>query len=224
MSVDLDRLGPAEDRGQFEGIAVTADGRILVLCENPPLVLVLDPRGDRDESIALVPGDRGVLADVFDEKSSAGEGLLPLRDWHLLVAKEKDPPLLVEFGPPGADPSGAVVGSFGGAGGGPGPPDGALHALAAWRLDGVDDVSDLEFADGVLYCLSDQSHRVAVVALPLDPGSDRARVSQSWELSVPERRGEPDGKPEGLAVTGDRTLIVGLDTETPQANLCWYRA
>jgi uncharacterized protein YjiK len=149
--VDLDRLGPAEDRGQFEGIAVTTDGRILVLCENPPLVLVLDPRGDRDESIALGPGDRG-------------------------------------------------------------------------KLDGLDDISDLEFADGVPYCLSDQSRRVAAVELPLDPGSDRARINQSWELSVPERRGEPDGKPEGLAVSSDRTLLVGLDTETPHANLCWYRA
>ena len=132
--------------------------------------------------------------------------------------------MLVEFGPPGADPSGVVVDSFGAAGGGAVPPDGALHALAAWKLDGVDDISDLEFADGVLSCLSDQSRRVAVVELPLDPGSDRARISESWELSVPERRDEPDGKPEGLAVSGDRTLIVGLDTETPHANLCWYRA
>jgi hypothetical protein len=34
----------------------------------------------------------------------------------------------------------------------------------------------------------------------------------------------PTASRTGLAVGGDRTLIVGLDTETPEANLCWYRA
>ena len=205
---------------------MTMDGRILVLCEHPPLVLVLDPDSQRAASIALVPGDRGVLADVFDESSSAREGLLVLPDWHLLVAKEKDPPLLVEFGPRDADAAGVVPDSLGTADWGPVPPAGDLgdlRALAAWRLDDdIDDISDLASADGTLYCLSDRSRRVVAVELPLDPGAERAHIHESWELSLPERRGEPDGKPEGLAVTGDRTLLVGLDTETPRANLCWF--
>ncbi len=76
---------------------------------------------------------------------------------------------------------------------------------------------------GALYCLSDQSRRVVVVDLPLDPDADRARIGEGWDLRVPERRDEPEGKPEGLVVTDDGTLLVGLDTEKPRANLCWYQ-
>jgi hypothetical protein len=149
-TVDLGR-----DGGQFEGVDVAGEGTVLVLCEDPPAVLVLDPAGDGAQRVTLVAGDRGVVRDVFDEASSSGEGLLPLRDGRLLVAKEKDPPLLVEFGPDGAEPRGIAVGAFPAAG-------------------------------------------------------------------EPERRGEPDGKPEGL-VTAGGTFIVGLDTASPHENLCWYR-
>ncbi len=74
--LDLDRAGPSRDR-QFEAITATADGTLLVLCEDPPLVLVLQPDAGRAETITLAPGDRGVLAEIFDESSSSGEGLRP---------------------------------------------------------------------------------------------------------------------------------------------------
>ena len=199
--VDLQRF--ELDRAQLEGIATTADGKILVLCDSPPVVHVLDLDTERAETIALVAAGDGGLDDVFDESSSSGEGLVPLGDRLILVAQEKDPPLLVEFGPP-ADDAPAT-----------------LQALAAWKLDGVEDISDLAVAGGELYCLSDQSRCIVVVDLPLDPGAERARVREQWELDVPERGG-PDGKPEGLVVTDDGTLLVGLDTEQPTANLCWY--
>jgi hypothetical protein len=50
-----------------------------------------------------------------------------------------------------------------------GPTGAVLEAAAAWTLDGIDYVSDLAFAGGALFVLSDQSRRVVVVALPL-PG------------------------------------------------------
>jgi uncharacterized protein YjiK len=209
--------------GQFEGVAVTGDGRILVLCESPPAVLVLDPDEHAATRITLEPGGRGELAEIFDEESSAGEGLLPLHDGRLLVAQEKSPPLLVEFGPRHADAAGVSGTSFAAVDRPMTSTHHRLRARAAWKLGGVGDISDLAFAGGRLYCLSDQSRRVVVVDLPLHPETEEARISASWELSVPERRGEPDGKPEGLVVTGDGTLIVGLDTETATENLCWYR-
>lgn len=220
--VDLAHDG-RRDRGQLEGIAVVGGDTILVLCEDPPLVLALDSAGNRVARIKLVAGDHGGLDDLFDEASSSGEGLVPLRDGRLLIAKEKDPPLLVEFGRDGTVASGIAADSFPAAGERLGAMSERLRALAAWTLPDVDDISDLAVAGGALYCLSDQSRRVVVVDLPLDPDSDRAHVVESWELNVPERRGEPDGKPEGLVVTEDATFIVGLDTETPRANLCWYQ-
>ena len=198
--VDLDPYGL--DRAQFEGIAMAADGTILVLREHPPIVHVLDLDGDRADTITLLAGD-GVLDDVFADSSASCEGLVPLGDRRLLVAKEKRPPLLVEFGPTDAA--------------------GSLRAIAAWRLDDVEDISDLSIAGGELYCLSDTSRRIVVVTLPLDRADERARPKDTWDLEVPERDDEPDGKPEGLVVTEDDALIVGLDTERPVANLCWYR-
>jgi uncharacterized protein YjiK len=219
--VDLERTGLGHDRPQFEAISATADGTILLLCEDPPVVVALRPDDSQVDRMALFPGDRGLLADVFDKSSSSGEGLLPLSDGRLLVAKEKDPPLLVEFGPRRADAAGVLPDSLFDSTERLALTDGGLHALAAWKVGGVDDISDLAFPDGVLYCLSDQSRRVVTVELPLEPDSHRARVRESWELRVPKRRGEPDGKPEGLVVV-DGSLIVGLDTESPRANLCWY--
>jgi uncharacterized protein YjiK len=221
--VDLGRDRRGRDGGQLEGIAVAGDDTILVICEDPPLVLVLDAAGDRVARIKLVAGDHRRLDDIFDESSSSGEGLVPLRDDRLLIAKEKDPPLLVEFGRRSAVASAIAADSFHAAGERLGAMSERLHALAAWTLPDVDDISDLAIAGGVLYCLSDQSRRVVAVDLPLHPDSGRAQVVDSWELRVPERHGEPDGKPEGLVVTDDGAFIVGLDTETPRANLCWYQ-
>jgi hypothetical protein len=76
--------GSDRDRGQLEAVAVANDGTILVLSENPPLVRTIDSNGDGKQSVELVPGDRGDLADVFDE-SSSGEGLLVLGDGRLLI-------------------------------------------------------------------------------------------------------------------------------------------
>jgi uncharacterized protein YjiK len=219
---DLSHHGIDARRSQFEAIATAGDGTILVLCEDPPVVWRLDPRAGRAERIVLVPGERGTLSRVFEDGASSGEGLLALRDGRLLVAKEKDPPLLLELGPRAAEAYGVDTDSFGWTVAGSNAVAGELQALAAWELDGIDDISDLAFADGVLYCLSDQSRRVVALDLPLEPGSSKTRITDSWELRVPKRRGEPDGKPEGLVVSGDGELVVGLDTETPSANLCWY--
>jgi uncharacterized protein YjiK len=219
--IDVERIGLGGDRPQFEAISATADGTILLLCEDPPVVVALRPGDGGIDRIALVPGDRGLLADVFDKSSSSGEGLLPLSDGRFLVANEKDPPLLVEFGPRGAEAAGVQPDSLLTTTDRLAPTGSELHALAAWKVDGVDDISDLAFPGGVLYCLSDQSRRVVTIELPLEPNSNRARVGEKWDLEVPERDGEPDGKPEGLVVVGG-SLIIGLDTETPRANLCWY--
>jgi uncharacterized protein YjiK len=219
---ELTDLRDEAHRSQFEGLAVDGGGRILVLREAPPAVLAFDPVTLRSASIALRPGGRSALRRLLDDASSAGEGLLSLGRGRLLVAKEKDPPMLVEFGPPGATPAGISAASFAV------ERDNVstgkeLEALAAWRLDEVDDVSDLTFSRGLLYCLSDKSRQVVAVELPLEPESDRARVRESWKLKVPERSREPKGKPEGLVVTDDGSFVVGLDTRTPRANLCWYR-
>lgn len=219
-SLELDGHGGQD--GQFEGVAVSGDGTVLLLREDPPTVSVVDPTGTLARTVVLEPGDRRHLGGVFDEAASCGEGLVQLCGGRLLVAQEKHPPLLVEFGPRGAEPVGVPPDSVAVDDGAWDSDGDRLQALAAWKVDGLDDISDLALAGGVLYCLSDQSCRVVAVELPLDPGSHRAEVAEHWNLKVPDRSGEPTGKPEGLVVSADGTFIVGLDTRTPTANLCWY--
>lgn len=89
--VDLERGDQGGAGAQFEGIAAAGDSTLLVLSEDPPLVSVFGPDGGLTERITLVGGDRGAKRDAFGDSSSAGEGLLPLRDRRVLIAKEKDP-------------------------------------------------------------------------------------------------------------------------------------
>jgi uncharacterized protein YjiK len=139
---------------------------------------------------------------------------------HLLVAKEKDPAALVEFGPRGARSRGFRRGSALRAGARWPIAPGAHRyvALAAWWPDkalrkACDDLSDLEVGpDGRLYVLSDKSASIARLD-DLAPGGGRAALVASWRL-----RGL-DGKPEGLAFTAKGRAIVALDTRKARDNL-----
>jgi len=139
---------------------------------------------------------------------------------HLLVAKEKKPAALIEFGPANSRSRGLVRGGA--------LPDGKLWpikeghhrfvALAVWLPDRTlaktcADFSDLEIGpDGHLYLLSDKS--ATIVRLDdLPMGGGKAALLDVWRL------GDVDGKPEGLAFTAGGRAIVGLDTRKPRRNL-----
>jgi hypothetical protein len=144
--------------------------------------------------------------------------LLP--EGHLLVAKEKKPAALIEFGPSGSESRGLVRG-------------GALSdgerwpikkgqnrfvALAIWVPDKklaktCADFSDLAIGpDGCLYLLSDKSFTIARLD-DLPGGGGGAALVDAWRL------GDLDGKPEGLAFTAQGQAIVGLDTRKARRNL-----
>jgi hypothetical protein len=112
---------------------------------------------------------RGEIARWWsDPKGSRGEGMVLLPGGHLLVAKEKKPATLIEFGPPQSRSRGLVRG-------------GALAdgerwlikkghhrfvALAIWFPDKTlaktcADFSDLEIGPDGLYLLSDKSATIA---------------------------------------------------------------
>jgi len=144
--------------------------------------------------------------------------LLP--DGHLLVAKEKKPAALIEFGPPNSRSRGLVRGGAL-ANGERWPIKKGRHqfvALATWYPDETlaktcADFSDLEIGpDGCLYLLSDKSSTIARLDdLPATGGT--AALLDAWRL------GDLDGKPEGLAFTAQGRPIVGLDTRKARRNL-----
>jgi hypothetical protein len=215
---------PATDP-QIEAICTDGTGRLLLLQESPP----------RAELVDLNEGEAGVVAsfelsvdDSFgklakswaEPKGSRGEGVVLLPNGHLLVAKEKKPAALMEFGPPGAEPVGlAKGGALRNGVRWPVPPgDHEYVALATWQpdetlADACEDFSDLEIGpDGNLYLLSDKSRTVARIDT-LSPGSGEFSCGAIWELD------DVKGKPEGLAFTPRGQAVIALDQRGVENNL-----
>lgn len=215
---DLSGLSLPEGGTQFEAIEPAGEGAVLVLQEQPARLLYLDLR---------VPALLGtVLLDVPDahrlreawlgDRSSRGESLVLSDRGHVLVVKEKDPPAILEFGPPGDAPvgwrrGGPVVA--------PAPADATLTVLATWwpgewLADRLPDISDATVGpDGRLYLLSDQGSSIALLPDALDPAGGTVEAVVVWRIA-----GSPD-KAEGLAILDDGTPLVALDTKAARRNL-----
>jgi hypothetical protein len=207
---------------QIEAVCADGLGRVLLLQETPSRVELIDPKALKVvASIDLAVEGRSEIARAWsDPKGSRGEGMVLLPGGHLLVAKEKKPAALIEFGPPQSRSRGLVPGGAL-ADGERWPIKKGHHrfvALAVWFPDKTlaktcTDFSDLEIGpDGCLYLLSDKSATIARLD-DLPAGGGTAALLDAWRL------GDLDGKPEGLAFTAQGRAIVGLDTRKPRRNL-----
>ncbi len=206
---------------QIEAVCADGAGRVLLLQEAPPRVELIDPAARRVVASVDLRSRATTTSPAWaDPEGSRGEGAVFLPGGHLLVAKEKDPPALIEFGPPGPRPPGSARG-------GALPPgtgwaieegDHRYVALAIWRPDkalakACADFSDLEVGpDGHLYLLSDKSASIARLD-DLPAGGGVATAMATWRLP------HLDGKPEGLAFTPNGRAIVALDTRKARHNL-----
>lgn len=212
-----------EDDSQIEAICGDGAGHVLLLRESPPRAGLFDIEASRALSVIelVVEGSDDIAESWADPDGSRGEGASLLPGGHLLVAKEKGPAALLEFGPRGSAPRGFSRGG--------GLQDGerwplplgerlSFTALARWVPDKqlrsvCGDFSDMEIGpDGMLYLLSDQSASIARIEL-LDVGDPTVRHIASWSL------GSLKGKPEGLAFTPDGRAIVALDKRKKERNL-----
>jgi hypothetical protein len=194
----------------------------LLLQETPPRVELIDLKAlEAVALIDLVIEGRGEIAQAWsDPEGSRGEGAVLLPSGHLLIAKEKKPAALIEFGPPHSRSRGLARG--GALAGGKRWSIRKGHhrfvALATWLPDKglaktCADFSDLEIGpDGCLYLLSDKSSTIARLD-DLPAGGGAASLLDAWPL------GDLDGKPEGLAFTAKGRAIVGLDTRKARRNL-----
>lgn len=217
-ATDLSGLDLPDGGTQFEAIAAAGGNTVVVLQEQPARVLHID---------LAVPALLGaILLDVPEEhrlheawlgdRSSRGESLVLIDRGHLLVVKEKDPPAIIEFGPPGAQPVGW---RRGGAGAGPAPADATLTALATWWPAGelrkrLPDISDATVGpDGCLYVLSDQGSAIARLPDHLDAAGGEVDAEAVWRIA-----GRPENA-EGLVILADGTPIVGIDTSSPRRNV-----
>lgn len=207
---------------QIEAVCADGAGRVLLLQEAPARVELLDWEAERVVAtidLDIEPG-HPLREAWLDPEGSRGEGVVLLSNGHLLVAKEKDPPAFIEFGPKGDRPSG--LGSDATLSGGTAWPIEQGHhtfvSLDTWLptdqlLKACADFSDLEIGpDGRLYLLSDKSATISRLT-ELVPGTGMASVERTWSL------GGVDGKPEGLTFTRHGRAIVALDTRGAENNL-----
>lgn len=215
---------PAEDP-QIEAICADGSGRVLLLQESPPRAELVDVDASRIvATIDLVVEGRDELADSWNDLDcSHGEGAVLLAGGHLLVAKEKHPAALIEFGPRGAQVNGLKCDDALDVGSRWPIADGhhQFVALKIWRPDKAlerccEDFSDLEIGpDGRLYLLSDQSEAIARLD-DLAHQSDFVGMSVSWRLD------DLKGKPEGLAFAADGRAVVALDKRKKRSNLVLF--
>ncbi|MBA3350788.1 MAG: SdiA-regulated domain-containing protein [Actinobacteria bacterium] len=216
--------GEPTQGSQWEAADGDASGRVFVLQEEPAVVFVVNPEMNELVSrITLV--NRSSEGDDFGlgtAPNSQGEGLVLLRNGHILVAKEKDPPVLMEYGPGEERPEGlapdllfATSDEF------PLPQElrAEFSLLTVWRLsssagDAIKDISDIAVGpDEGLYLLSDESACIAQLQRTLEPRQENLEVVSVWNLPSELEQ------PEGLVITDDRAPLVAIDSEERTRNL-----
>jgi hypothetical protein len=151
--------------------------------------------------------------------------LLLLNGGHLLVAKQRDPIVVIEFGRRNESPKGLsgdaylpVDRSFE-------PSDGSrttLHALASWQLDAeaeatVESANDLALDDRArLHAVSSKSRSI----YELDPASarnGRLSIAHLWQLPGGLQAGH-DRRAEGLAFDDRGRPLVAVDAKDKEEN------
>lgn len=221
---DVVRKGPSGG-SQWEAADGDATGRIFVLEEAPPSVFVFGPNvGGLLQTIDLSFEAAGALEPRWRSSANVqGEGLVLLRDGHLLIAKEKDPPVLMELGPAEDRARGTTACELVFPSSAEFPaPDGRqskFHLLEVWDLDTgewgeITDISDIAVGpDERLYLVSDESHCIARLETDVAPSEARFSVTMVWSLPEDLRQ------PEGLVFTQDLTPIVAVDRKEPTENV-----
>jgi hypothetical protein len=212
----------AADSSEWEAADGDRSGRIFTLQESPGVVYVFSPDLDRLLHVIDLSVEDSDHLDWTHDPNKQAEGLVLLGNGHVLIAKEKDPPLLMEFGPRrdaarGVDSGLLLLGDeeF------PLPPtERAEHILLTiWDLDSdardrISDISDVAVGrDGRLYLLSDESRCITRLEHRLAPEQRRLSVTGVWTLPTEIEQ------PEGLVLLDDMTPVVAVDKQEPHSNL-----
>ncbi|MBA2311398.1 MAG: SdiA-regulated domain-containing protein [Actinobacteria bacterium] len=212
----------AAESSEWEAADGDVTGRVFILQESPGKVFILNP--ELDELIDTIDLRLDSYEDLewSNSPNTQAEGLVLLANGHVLVAKEKDPLLLMEFGPAGDEAQGLGPGLLLMSGKefptphGKRPP---FELLKAWKLDEetderINDVSDVAVGpDDRLYLLSDESRCIARIENRVSAAGTSLGTTALWRL--PEELEQP----EGLILTEDLVPLVAIDKGEPERNL-----
>jgi hypothetical protein len=207
--LDLSGLdGVPEDLGQFEAVADAGAGRLLILGEEPALVVLVDPiAGECVGWWRITMAESPDFADLWDrEENSRGEGLIPLAAGHVLVIKEKSPVVAIDCGAGGRrswddEPDDAPWEA----------PDGHELPVAHWSNveNAPRDLSDCVRVEGRLVALSDRDSCLV----------ELAHDDESFAAGEPVALDKKIEKPEGLAVSTSGAWFVAMDSRRTRGSL-----
>lgn len=213
---------------QFE--AITSDKNyFFVLQENSSKIFVVNRETfecERTISVAI-PFNSKIAQDWNSDSNSLGEGFILNKNGHILLTKEKDPVMIVEFAPNsesalGFKPGDAVTWyeSF--------PMDTfselQFSAVKSWKISDQSyvkliDISDLTVGpDGKLYALSDQSNGYGIIEENLRPDEKHFKVKNFWQFPRKIK------KPEGIAIIDDQTIYITTDNTEEKNNFFIFQA
>ena len=216
-----------EDDPDVEAVCADGAGRVVLLRETPPRAELIDPLARIVvASIDLeIPGDDDLARAWADPAGSRGEGAVFLPGGHLLVAKEKDPSALIEFGPRRARTGGLVRG-------------GALPRGAPWEVEPGDHRYEALATGGrTRRCArrapTSATSRSARMATSTCSATSPSRSRGSSDLRRPARRARPPplarasaggsatwtASPEGLAFTPNGRAMVASTRARARHNL-----
>ncbi len=209
---------PEGDGSQWEGLAADREGRVFVL-EESGRVFVFSPDFERllqTIHLDVRESEEPSVRDFFKDANAGAEALVLLPPDGLLVARQKEPIMLVQFGPPESDADAPDPTSFARdvPFGLSDEPRTVLTALRHWTMraedeDDIESVNDLAVdASGRLYAISSKARRICRLRV----GDHEVEVGESWRLTHAIEASKKR-KAEGLAFGAQDEPFVAIDTK-----------
>lgn len=220
---------------QWEAVFADPSGRLYISNEEMGRIEIFDLKNNRvlgQVDFVIPAADPGMaeFKKAWDhDKSSRVEGFIILANGHILAAKEKNPPALIEFGPPGESAKGFLNGIQA-----TGEQDEISNQLLTWpgleerkiKYEALKiwnpakdfpaelDLSELTLTEqGELALLSDRLRKIYVIGDKLAP---RERVFNPKRIiDLPQVM----EKPEGLVFVGLSQAIIGVDLKEIKTNI-----
>lgn len=207
---------------QWEGIQGDGRGRVFLLQETTRSIFVMSVEGRKVEAVIGL----AMAAETRKAKKTKGadsaEGFLLLKNGHVLVARERAPTVLIEFGPKGDAPIGLSAATRLASGDAFTLPTAlapggrvVYEALHTWTLETTKgcDVSEIASDEqGRLYTLSESCSTLRRYG-SLVPTAETAPAELGWRLPKKVRNAE------GLAVLEDGRFLVATDQKSAKPSL-----
>jgi hypothetical protein len=211
----------------WEALALDGSSNIFLLQEFSQTIFAIDRTGKKVISKITLDGQQqwqidDTKSDMKDQEKSSYEGMVLLQKGHIIVAKEENPRLIIEFGPKGEKPIGISKATIlNGNEFALASDNIQLVALAAWSWPAPGetcDTSDLAVnTSAELFALSETCRSVTKIELPIHGNAGNTNPLQilaTWIL--PEKIKHPEGL---TALSSDEWLVASDRGSSKKENL-----